>query len=72
MRDQVCLTENGACANNIAFLGVNQMQSSLKNLRSDGILGLAPSRKHMKTELFLDNMKKGGAIDKRVFAFLIG
>jgi hypothetical protein len=67
VQDTVCLTAN-TCADDVSFLGV-VVTTGLEGLKSDGILGLAPSNQGSEADMFLDELFYAGLISSRVIAF---
>jgi cyclophilin family peptidyl-prolyl cis-trans isomerase len=45
--------------------------SELKSMKSDGILGLAPSTQRSASSVFIKELQKAGVIDKQMFSFYI-
>ena len=73
--DTVCLDQHREhCAANTKFGNV-VMQQGLDGLQADGLVGLAPSpHKNMQgftSELFIEKLKKAGAVDDAVFSLMI-
>ena len=69
--DRVCLEPNEICAENHRIAAV-VAQTGLDTLVGDGILGLGPDTLTDMPKLYIDALKEQGAIDDRVFAFLVG
>ena len=67
--DQVCLNKNiTTCIFDYRFLAVDYT-SDLEELKSDGVLGLAPSSQRTRAPVFIDELYQKGIIDNRVFSF---
>ena len=47
-------------------------QKGLGGLRSSGIVGLSPNHFENAADLFIEKMKKTGAIDEAIFSMSIG
>ena len=69
--DRVCLEPDEICADNHRIAAV-VAQTGLDTLVGDGILGLGPDTLTDMPRLFIDTLHDQGAIDQRVFAFLVG
>ncbi len=59
------------CAEDISFLTC-VYQQGLSALRSDGIMGMAPSRQTRGAELLITQLKQQNVIESQEFSFLIG
>ena len=70
-QDRVCLDKEAHhCSNKFNLLGLTST-SRLKNLRSSGLVGMAPSSYDSRCHLFINEMKLAGAIEQKVFSFYI-
>ena len=69
--DRVCLEPDAICADNHRIAAV-VAQTGLDTLVGDGILGLGPDTLTDMPKLYIDALKDQGAIDERIFAFLVG
>lgn len=69
--DRMCMAPNDTCAPH-HVIGSTIAQRGLMNLNSEGIIGLALSNTgDAISKLYLESLKEAGAIDKKMFAFLI-
>jgi len=69
--DKVCLLPNEICAEKHRVAAITA-ETGLDTLVGDGILGLGPDTLTDMPKLFIDSLKEAGAIDHRMFSFLIG
>ncbi|CDW80046.1 pepsinogen a [Stylonychia lemnae] len=68
-QDQVCLQKNlSSCLQEFQFLSVFETYE-LGGLKSDGVIGLAPSSYRSGPNLFIDELYQNGLIENRVFSF---
>lgn len=68
--DKVCLGVNDTCAPHHQIASV-LAQQGLMNLNSEGIIGMALGGTPGEGTLYMYSLKKAGAIDHQVFAFLV-
>jgi hypothetical protein len=67
--DSVCISET-VCADDFSLMVVGD-QSGLGGLAASGIVGLSPKHGSKRGDLFIEKLKKTGAIDEAVFSLMI-
>lgn len=68
--ETVCLSKK-FCSKDFRMMTI-ESQKGLAGLRSSGIVGLSPNHYENAADLFIEKMKKTGAIDEAIFSMSIG